>query len=193
MDHRPPRQAALELRESGGVAALQGDSAQLSNSAHNGQRTSSFWSQRCPTLTWPCQASCSPPDELGSERQGVRERSGLASGSPVRVLHQAVGQPTATSGDFTATADGSWPRMTTAITLPCLAASAIREGVLDRAVGGQRPSGDRCRRVGRGLDSTAPKGGIPGRGLSDDPGSRNRGLPGRLKRDLEEELSLFEL
>jgi hypothetical protein len=53
-------QAAVELRESGGVAALQGDSAQPSNSAHNGQRTSPFWSQRCPTLTWLCQASCSP-------------------------------------------------------------------------------------------------------------------------------------
>jgi hypothetical protein len=41
VDHRPPRQAAVELRESGGVAALQGDSAQLSNTAHNRQRTQS--------------------------------------------------------------------------------------------------------------------------------------------------------
>jgi hypothetical protein len=78
-----------------------------------------------------------------------------------------------------ATADGSWLRMTTAIHTPGLAASAIREGVLDRTVGGRRPSGDRCRRVGRGLDSTAPKGGIPDRGLSDDTGPRNRGLPGK--------------
>jgi hypothetical protein len=40
VDHRPPRQPAVEVRESGGVAAFQGDSAQLSNTtAHNGQPT----------------------------------------------------------------------------------------------------------------------------------------------------------
>jgi hypothetical protein len=40
VDHRPPRQPAVEVRESGGIAAFQGDSAQLSNTtAHNGQPT----------------------------------------------------------------------------------------------------------------------------------------------------------
>jgi len=40
VDHRPPREPAVEVRESGGIAAFQGDSAQLSNTtAHNGQPT----------------------------------------------------------------------------------------------------------------------------------------------------------
>jgi hypothetical protein len=40
VDHRPPRQPAVEVRESSGIAAFQGDSAQLSNTtAHNGQPT----------------------------------------------------------------------------------------------------------------------------------------------------------
>jgi hypothetical protein len=40
VDHRPPRQPTVEVRESGGIAAFQGDSAQLSNTtAHNGQPT----------------------------------------------------------------------------------------------------------------------------------------------------------
>lgn len=60
---------------------------------------------------------------------------------------------------------------------PVWAASAIREGVLDRAVGGRRPSGDRCRRVGRGLDSTAPKGGIPDRGPFRRPRIKESGSP----------------
>jgi hypothetical protein len=37
VDHRLPRQPAVEVRETGGIAAFQGDSAQLSNTtAHNG-------------------------------------------------------------------------------------------------------------------------------------------------------------
>jgi hypothetical protein len=59
VDHRPPRQAAVELRESGGVAALQGDSAHFQ---HRSQpSTYLVWSHRRPTLTGLCQASCSPP------------------------------------------------------------------------------------------------------------------------------------
>jgi hypothetical protein len=50
MDHRPPRQAAVELRESGGIAAVQGDSAQLSDTAHNFQPTRRL-ATASPTLT----------------------------------------------------------------------------------------------------------------------------------------------
>jgi hypothetical protein len=50
IDHRPPRQAAVELRESGGIAALQRDSTQLSDTAHNFQPTRRL-ATASPTLT----------------------------------------------------------------------------------------------------------------------------------------------
>ena len=39
VDHGPPREAAVELREGCGIAALQGDSAQPSNTDHDRQPT----------------------------------------------------------------------------------------------------------------------------------------------------------
>ena len=60
VDHRPPRQPAVELRESGGIAAFQGDSAQLSNTTAHKVNLLDVWAQRCPTLSWPVSAFMFP-------------------------------------------------------------------------------------------------------------------------------------
>ena len=77
VDHRPPRQPAVELRESGGIAAFQGDSAQLSNTTAHKVNLLDVWAQRCPTLTWPVSASMCPVD---TRTDGLPMRS-LVGGS----------------------------------------------------------------------------------------------------------------
>jgi hypothetical protein len=70
VDHRPPRQPAVELRESGGIAAFQGDSAQLSNTtAHNGQLT------RYERVRW-VRPSMRPPARGAARALGVHFETG---------------------------------------------------------------------------------------------------------------------
>lgn len=96
--------------------------------------------------------------------------------------------------DFTATADGSWPRMTTQYTLPCL--GRIRDS-RRRA----RPGRGRAKTLRRSMSTSGSRAGFHS-SKGRDSGSRSfqttqdQGIgvsPERLKRDLEEELSLFEL
>jgi hypothetical protein len=56
VDHRPPRQPAVEVRESGGIAAFQGDSAQLSNTTAHKVNLLDVWA-RSPLPERPARST----------------------------------------------------------------------------------------------------------------------------------------
>jgi hypothetical protein len=89
-NHRPPRDPAVELRERGGVAALQGDPTQPSNTAHTLQATRRSAPRRCPTLTcvkrpWggiEATARRDDPSDAGSRSRRLRQAERRERGSP---------------------------------------------------------------------------------------------------------------